>query len=483
MAFYPSKQSAQSSGLIHYWPMQELSGEDVADIIGGWGGKIVGTGSAPSPSDIQNSIVTTPVGYGRNLGVRYAGAEQDILPIELQAPAPSLTPLSEVTIRIRFFLTSQGSAGWWSPFGLGRGSGAAILTQYTDGYGLDYQIGTRSGNPGGNPFTVGQWHDLVITAGPDAPSGPGIKFYVNGVEVFSSTSGSSFFDIYQSSGAAIRGCLGAQNWYSGGQLVFEALADIIVQDFAIWNRSLSQIEVQDLNNAGLSTALTPPPPVDLQFDAQATIAGDFIASTDSAEGFVLGATITAQFRLYQDWLASLPKVQLQELYRLVITGAPDSLDDLIIGGISSWQATNQAGSRSSYVQAVIPAADRYLADITDRPNGELVIQKGYKLSSGEIRFEEIIRARFDEARPDEGRSSLTLTVSGYMSGKLVSTGARTLTGIRRTSKPNGKRRVTCDIDLFLQPGMTVTALGESFKADFINYYVNQSDKFCEVGER
>ena len=41
----------------------------------------------------------------------------------------------------------------------------------------------------------------------------------------------------------------------------------------------------------------------------------------------------------------------------------------------------------------------------------------------------------------------------------------------------------CDIDLFLQPGMTVTALNESFQADYINYYVNDTDKFCEVGER
>jgi len=43
--------------------------------------------------------------------------------------------------------------------------------------------------------------------------------------------------------------------------------------------------------------------------------------------------------------------------------------------------------------------------------------------------------------------------------------------------------VRCDIDLFLQPGMTVTAMGETFRAGYINYYVSQTDKFCEVGER
>lgn len=186
---------------------------------------------------------------------------------------------------------------------------------------------------------------------------------------------------------------------------------------------------------------------------------------------------------YQDWLSQLPPLQLQEVYRLVITGAPDGLNDLHIGGISSWQATSQAGGRSSYVQAVIPAADALLPDIQDRENGELVIQKGYKLSTGEIRYEEILRSRFDNLRPDQGQRALTVTVSGYLPGRSAYSGARVLTGIRTSSTQNGKRRIRCDVDLFLRPGMMVTALGQTFRADFINYYVSQTDKFCEVGER
>lgn len=186
---------------------------------------------------------------------------------------------------------------------------------------------------------------------------------------------------------------------------------------------------------------------------------------------------------YQDWVSSLSPLQMQEVYRLVITGAADSLDDLTIGAISSWQATSQAGSRSSYLQAVIPAADQYLDAIAARSNGELVIQKGYRLADGTTRYDEILRSRFDNLRPDRGRRALTITVSGYLPGKPFSTGSRTLTGIRSISSPNGQRRVRCDIDLFLRPGMTVTALDESFRADYINYYVTRSDKFCEVGER
>src|SRR5690554_570555 len=143
---------------------------------------------------------------------------------------------------------------------------------------------------------------------------------------------------------------------------------------------------------------------------------------------------------YQDWLSKIPPIQLQEVYRLVITGAADGLDDLHIGGISSWQATNQAGGRSSYVQAVIPAAEALLPDIQARQNGELVIQKGYKFSTGETRYEEILRSRFDTLRPDRGQRALTVTVSGYLPGAAAFSGSRTLTGIRTISTQNTKHR-------------------------------------------
>lgn len=198
--------------------------------------------------------------------------------------------------------------------------------------------------------------------------------------------------------------------------------------------------------------------------------GASLSLTGRAEGFI-------------DWISSLSAVQIQEVYRLLITGSADGEDDLMIGGISSWQATSQTDGRSSYLQAVIPAADLVLPAIEARQNGDLVIQKGYRFADGQVRYEEIMRSRFDELRPDRGQRALTVTVSGYLSGRIESNGTRALTGIRSISSQNARRRVRCDIDLFLRPGMTVTALGESFRAAYINYYVTRADKFCEVGER
>lgn len=230
---------------------------------------------------------------------------------------------------------------------------------------------------------------------------------------------------------------------------------------------------------------TPPssiqPPVDLEINATLSISAIF----DNSVSVALSANLDfgASFSGFQDWVSALPPLQLQEVYRLVITGAPDGIADLHVGGISSWQATNQAGGRSSYLQAVIPSAELLMPDIDARQNGELVIQKGYRLAGGATRFEEILRSRFDTLRPDRGQRALTVTVSGYLLKESSSLGARTLTGVRSISSPNGQRRVRCEIDMFLQPGMTAHVLGESFVVDYINYYVNSTDKFCEVSER
>ncbi|MGO1502353.1 MAG: hypothetical protein ACTHWH_13840 [Marinobacter sp.] len=230
----------------------------------------------------------------------------------------------------------------------------------------------------------------------------------------------------------------------------------------------------DLSSGGASGTIS----------ATIELIADFSGKADGISGHVEAELdLAVSLYVFQDWISSLPPVQVQEVYRLVITGAADGVEDLNIGGISSWQATNQAGSRSSYLQAVMPAAEQLLPEIEARQRGELVIQKGYLLSDGDARFEEILRSRFDTLRPDRGQRALTVTVSGSIKGKAVSSGARTLTGVRSISTQNGKRRVRCNIDHFLLPGMTAIFLGEEIRTDYINYYVTGADKFCEIGER
>jgi len=274
----------------------------------------------------------------------------------------------------------------------------------------------------------------------------------------------------------------APDW---GDLDFSALSGpYTAPDWSALNFSSSGSSGTLSANLGFSASLngvvTIGGPLSASLGFNAAFAGEV---NDVSGSLSVSLDFRPQFDGFQDWLSAIPPVQLQEVYRLVITGAADGLADLYVGGISSWQATYQAGGRSSYVQAVIPAAEALLPDIQARQNGELVIQKGYKLSTGEVRYEEILRSRFDTLRPDRGQRALTVTVSGYLPSIAVFSGSRTLTGIRTISVQGAKRRVRCNIDLFLKPGMTATAMGETFQVGYINYYVSQTDKFCEVGER
>ena len=235
--------------------------------------------------------------------------------------------------------------------------------------------------------------------------------------------------------------------------------------------------------AGL-TALAPGvPPHEASFSASVSFSAAFVGKQIQIEGsFSAPVPITAQFTGFDNWLGKIPPAELQELYLFKITGSADGLPDREFK-IANWQATNQAGNRQSYLQAVIPAADGLIEDIEARQSGELVISKGYRFSDGTVKTSEILRSNFDTLRYDRSGRNFTVTVSGYLSGKQSQNAVRALTGIRTLSVSRGKHRVRCDVDLFLQPGMTVIADEITFTADYINYFVSETDKFFEVSER
>lgn len=215
-------------------------------------------------------------------------------------------------------------------------------------------------------------------------------------------------------------------------------------------------------------------------DATTPFSAEIVANIGPAGAIDALVPFGAEIRGYQDWILSIDPHQVQRLYFMSITGS-EGQEDLTIP-VSSWQATSQSGGRSAYLQGVIPAASELIEEIAARQDGDLVIYTGYRLSDGSVRSEELLRSRFDTFRYDRGPSRFTVTVSGYLSGKPVSSGTRTLKGIRSISMTNGQRRVRCGIDFFLQPGMTVVADGQTFTAGYINYFVTEMDQFCEVGE-
>lgn len=181
-----------------------------------------------------------------------------------------------------------------------------------------------------------------------------------------------------------------------------------------------------------------------------------------------------------DWASSLGVDAGQDIYLLDVI-APGY--DAIRIPISSWQATYNGGDSASFVQAVVPGVMDWIDALTDRANGTLIISGGKKFADGMIQVEEVIRASFDDARIDRGPFRATGTLSGYSNLNASGVGTRMLRNVRQKSTQGGKRRVSCELDLFLLPGMTVTDGEDTFIVGYINYFVNGTGKTCQVGER
>ena len=182
---------------------------------------------------------------------------------------------------------------------------------------------------------------------------------------------------------------------------------------------------------------------------------------------------------FVDWSLDIDPLTSQTYYACAID---DGTLDPIRPPISSWQATVQL-ARASYAQAVIPAATAWVSAITDRSDGEFVIYRGVRYSDGSTQESELARAPLGDVRFDAGPINATMTISGYATlpppqGALT----RTLANVRSESTGGGLR-VRADIDWFLRPGHTAISRGTSFTVSYINYYVNASDQYMDVGER
>ena len=183
---------------------------------------------------------------------------------------------------------------------------------------------------------------------------------------------------------------------------------------------------------------------------------------------------------FVDWSVDIDPITSQTYYACEID---DGVLGVIRPPISSWQATVQTG-RASYAQAVIPAATAWVDLIEARAAaGEFIIYRGVRDSDGNTQESELARAPLGDVRFDIGPINATMTISGYAvlappSGALT----RTLTNVRSESSSGGFR-VRADIDWFLRPGHTAVSRGTSFVVSYINYYVNASDEYMDVGER
>jgi hypothetical protein len=206
----------------------------------------------------------------------------------------------------------------------------------------------------------------------------------------------------------------------------------------------------------------------------AAAAGYFVEQFGSA-AFTEGADVAAATG-YHDWLAARRPELLQAFYTLTLTGGAGP----ILLPLASFQATMNLDT-PSYLSCQVPNANEYADEIAARAAGTLQIRKGYRYQG--IEQSEIIAAvTLSEIRTDEGERSATASLTGYQAVTAGAAKPRTLSGIQYRNISQGRRRVRCSVDLFLDPGDTAIDGATSFTVGSINYYVGTSQAFMEVQE-
>lgn len=153
--------------------------------------------------------------------------------------------------------------------------------------------------------------------------------------------------------------------------------------------------------------------------------------------------------------------------------------------ISSWQATLQTDT-SCYASAVIPKCADWLEDVYVAT--EFIIwRNGYTLT-GEAFKHQMVRAPLDQYQVDQGPTNHTCSLSAYFDPfeDFEDPHERydsTLVGLRSISNYASGLRIRCAFDWLMQPGQRAYYGEPSFVVSYMNYYVNGSDEYIDVGRR
>lgn len=153
--------------------------------------------------------------------------------------------------------------------------------------------------------------------------------------------------------------------------------------------------------------------------------------------------------------------------------------------ISSWQATLQTDT-SCYAQCVIPACAPWIDTINAAT--EFRVSRRAALPSGDALEYEMVRSPLQTAAFDRGPLRYTCSISGYSAALTAVADPpaaydRQLVGVRSTSVTGASVRARCAIDWLLRPGHRAFIGAQPIVVDYINYYCNGSDMYCDVGSR
>lgn len=175
-----------------------------------------------------------------------------------------------------------------------------------------------------------------------------------------------------------------------------------------------------------------------------------------------------------------PNTPVTTIYRCTLTGAADSLDDIVLP-ISSVQARYRNGA-DSYLQVVVPDAGTYSDAITARLNGQIVIDRGVRFIDGTEQLVELLRVDLETVSDAWGGANRSVSISGHATTTTTVPKTVTLEDVTYEASGTGKTRYRSTLDLNLRPGDTAVFDAQSIVVDTLSYTVGTSREVMEITE-
>jgi len=200
--------------------------------------------------------------------------------------------------------------------------------------------------------------------------------------------------------------------------------------------------------------------------------------TISGDAYVIPPALPLRFRLGQpltlrDYVgASLPVV-----WRLAFPDDPDlSLP------LRSVQIRRVETTTALTLVVSIPDADGITA-LEDQIGADMTLYRGFRFPDGREQLEPMVTVPLAGITADVGSSNASATLTGTLTAEAQVPETRRLQGISYRNTRDGKRRVRCAVDTFLQPG-TVADLGdgETFTVGEITIFADFDTSSMEVTE-
>lgn len=233
-------------------------------------------------------------------------------------------------------------------------------------------------------------------------------------------------------------------------------------------------------NAGVSVEaeaylITPKTDFEVGVSATAEAYREIESICDAAES---GINVLADAYNYSEWVRK-NILRAKKVFLFTLTGSADGVSDITIP-IPSFQARKRTG-KPTYLSVTIPTFD-YNDQIADRANGEMILYAGYRVGDTLSLIEEILHVDLDHIDPYKGPKSRSVILTGYRTTDFAAKNVTLENPVYSFLGAGSAQHRFANVDLFLNPGDTLTVDGDSIIVGSISYTVNTSSEMMQVFE-